>query len=149
MKSYIVCVIFLLFLSYRIVILIIINILAPIEPSPTPCIPTPCGANAVCKERNGAGACLCIEGYFGDPYFECRPECVMNSDCPQNRACINNKCIDPCPGTCGINAECHTVHHSPLCTCFSGLIGNPLTECTLPISKMQISFREQEKFFPL
>lgn len=98
----------------------------------TPCTPSPCGANAICKERNGAGSCSCVPEYHGDPYIECRPECVMNSDCPRNRACINNKCVDPCPGTCGLNAECRVVNHSPTCTCVPGYIGNPLNACREP-----------------
>nr|1OIG_A Chain A, Dumpy, isoform Y len=24
-----------------------------------------------------------------------RPECVLNSDCPSNQACVNQKCRDP------------------------------------------------------
>lgn len=108
------------------------------EPS-HPCHPTPCGTNAICQERSGAGACSCIPEYYGDPYVECRPECIMNSDCPSNRACINNKCVDPCPGTCGVNAECRIVNHSPLCTCYHGYIGNPLSACSLPPSKMSLS----------
>lgn len=70
-----------------------------------PCSPSPCGANAICKERNGVGSCLCIAEYFGDPYTGCRPECVQNSECDRSKACVNNKCIDPCPGVCGINAS--------------------------------------------
>uniref|UniRef100_A0A182XBR0 EGF-like domain-containing protein n=1 Tax=Anopheles quadriannulatus TaxID=34691 RepID=A0A182XBR0_ANOQN len=99
------------------------------QETPMPCNPSPCGANAICKERNGAGSCTCAPEYFGDPYVGCRPECVMNSDCPRTRACINNKCQDPCPGTCGVNAECHVVNHAPSCVCLTGFIGNPFTEC--------------------
>lgn len=95
-----------------------------------PCTPSPCGANAVCREQNGAGSCTCLPEYFGDPYVGCRPECVMNSDCPRTRSCINSKCVDPCPGTCGGNSECHVVNHAPTCTCIAGYIGNPFTACT-------------------
>ncbi len=52
-----------------------------------PCNPSPCGTNARCMERNGAAACLCIDGYFGDPYTECRPECLVHSDCVSIKAC--------------------------------------------------------------
>lgn len=101
-----------------------------------PCQPSPCGVNAICNVRNGAGSCKCQSEYHGDPYIECRPECIMNSECPRNKACINNKCRDPCPGVCGQNAECHTVNHSPSCTCFVGYIGNPQIACHLqPTSK--------------
>lgn len=109
-----------------------------IEPPSNPCYPSPCGLNAICTEQNGAGACSCIPEYLGDPYIECRPECVMNSDCPFNRACINNKCVDPCPGTCGNNAECYVVNHAPLCTCYARYTGNPLSSCYLIPSKINI-----------
>lgn len=58
-----------------------------------PCNPSPCGSNAVCTARNGAGSCKCIDLHFGDPYTGCRPECVVNADCPQNKACTRNKCV--------------------------------------------------------
>lgn len=105
-----------------------------------PCQPTPCGTNAVCQEYNGAGACSCIPEFHGDPYIECRPECILNSECPSNRACINSKCVDPCPGTCGYNAECQIVNHSPLCTCYAGYIGNPMTGCHQPPSTFKFHF---------
>lgn len=70
-----------------------------------PCVPSPCGANAECKARNGVGSCTCLLEYYGDPYTGCRPECVQNSECDRSKACINNKCKDPCPGVCGVNAS--------------------------------------------
>ena len=101
-----------------------------------PCNPSPCGSNAVCNNRQRAAACQCIPEYFGDPYVACRPECVVNSDCPSNKACQRNKCIDPCPGTCGINALCQVRSHIPTCTCIEGYIGDPFTECRLkPLGK--------------
>ena len=101
-----------------------------------PCNPSPCGSNAVCNNRQRAAACQCIPEYFGDPYVACRPECVVNSDCPSNKACQRNKCIDPCPGTCGINAQCQVRSHIPTCTCIEGYIGDPFTECRLkPLGK--------------
>lgn len=102
------------------------------EESRNPCNPSPCGSNAVCKERNGAGSCTCLPDYFGDPYSGCRPECVTNSDCPRVRACVNNKCADPCPGVCGIDAECYVVNHSPSCACRPGYTGDPFTQCRPP-----------------
>lgn len=87
-----------------------------------PCNPSPCGSNAICTSRNGAGSCKCIDEYHGDPYTGCRPECVSNADCPQNKACVRNKCVDPCPGVCGNNAECHIYNHIPNCECYPGII---------------------------
>ncbi len=109
-----------------------------IPPRPTqpeiinPCNPSPCGANAVCKERNNAGSCTCLPEYFGDPYSGCRPECVINTDCSRDKACINNKCKNPCPGTCGLNAECRVANHAPSCSCLVGYTGNPAVACHLP-----------------
>lgn len=105
---------------------------APKDEITQPCNPSPCGSNAVCTERNGAGACSCLPDYFGDPYSGCRPECVTNNDCPRVKACLNNKCYDPCPGVCGSNAECRVVNHAPQCTCIVGYTGNPLSGCHEP-----------------
>lgn len=100
------------------------------DPPQSPCALSPCGINAVCNERNGAGSCSCVPEFFGDPYVECRPECVTNSDCPKSRSCVNNKCLDPCSsGTCGINAECRVFSHSPSCSCLEGYTGNPSSSC--------------------
>lgn len=96
-----------------------------------PCIPSPCGSNAICREQNGAGACVCIDEYFGNPYEGCRPECVFNSDCPSNKACVRNKCVDPCPGTCGQNAICQVINHLPSCNCAPGFTGDPFRFCSV------------------
>lgn len=101
-----------------------------------PCVPSPCGANAICRERNNAGSCLCLENYFGNPYEGCRPECVLNSDCPSHKACIRNKCVDPCPGTCGQNAECQVINHLPSCTCIPPYTGNPFSFCSIYNERM-------------
>lgn len=95
----------------------------------TPCLPNPCGPNAICREQNGVGACQCLPEFFGNPYEGCRPECVHNSDCQSNLACIRNKCQDPCPGTCGQNADCRVVNHVPSCTCRIGYTGDPYRFC--------------------
>lgn len=97
----------------------------------TPCIPSPCGPNAICREQNGAGSCTCADDYIGNPYEGCRPECVLNSDCPSNKACINNKCKDPCPGTCGSNADCQVINHLPSCVCRTGYTGDPFVYCNI------------------
>jgi len=94
-----------------------------------PCEPSPCGTNAICKEQNGAGSCSCLPEYFGNPYEGCKPECVVNAECQSNKACINNKCKDPCLGTCAQNAECQVINHSPTCTCYNGYTGDPFRYC--------------------
>lgn len=96
-----------------------------------PCEPSPCGPNAVCTQKNNAGSCTCIADYTGNPYEGCRPECVLSSDCPTDKACIRNKCQDPCPGVCGSNAQCNVVNHVPTCSCIQGYIGDPFTTCSL------------------
>lgn len=103
----------------------------PIIEITSPCVPSPCGANARCQERNGAGACMCLPNFFGDPYVGCRPECVVNSDCASNLACIQEKCKDPCPGTCGQYAECYVNNHLPVCNCYNGYTGDPYVYCSI------------------
>ncbi|CAB4059875.1 unnamed protein product [Lepeophtheirus salmonis] len=93
------------------------------------CSRNPCGPNAKCVSRNNAVGCICNPGYFGNPHIECRPECVINNDCPYNKACIQQKCIDPCQGACGYKAECRVVSHNPECYCPSGLSGDPFSLC--------------------
>lgn len=105
-----------------------------------PCDPSPCGANAACREQNGAGSCSCIENHFGDPYVGCRPECIMNSDCSSNKACVRNKCIDPCPGTCASNAECKVLVHIPQCYCIPGYTGDPFNHCFIQINERKHLF---------
>lgn len=94
-----------------------------------PCVPSPCGANAECHAQDNAGSCSCLPNYIGDPYSGCRPECTVNSDCPYNEACLRNKCLNPCPGTCGRNAECQVIDHLPSCVCIPGYTGDPFIYC--------------------
>lgn len=94
------------------------------------CNPSPCGPNSVCKQFDNQPACKCLPTFLGTPP-NCRPECATNSDCPGNMACIKQKCLDPCQGSCGTNANCITVNHSPLCTCPAGSTGDPFNACTL------------------
>ena len=94
-----------------------------------PCHPSPCGINAECSEQRGAASCRCILDYTGNPYVECKPECTTNSECPNDKACVNNKCKDPCPGVCGIHATCRVTNHLPQCTCDPGYTGNPFVSC--------------------
>ena len=89
------------------------------------CNPSPCGPNTVCND----GACTCLPEYQGNPYSGCRPECVINNDCPRDRACINNKCRDPCPGACAQTAECNVVNHLPMCSCPRNMTGNAFVLC--------------------
>ena len=94
----------------------------------SPCSPSPCGPNSRCQAINGQPVCDCIEKYTGSPPA-CRPECIINSDCALNQACINKKCRDPCPGTCGISAQCQVIYHNPICSCPPIFTGDPFTRC--------------------
>lgn len=93
-----------------------------------PCQPSPCGPNSRCRNVNGKASCSCLSTYQGTPP-DCRPECIVNTECPMNRACINQRCVDPCPGVCGINAKCDVLSHSPFCSCGPGQIGDPFVKC--------------------
>lgn len=102
----------------------------PIVTSPkrNPCEGSPCGPNSICRVVSDRATCSCLENYIGAPP-SCRPECVLSSECGQDKACINQKCLDPCPGTCGFNARCQVINHNPICSCGHGMIGDPFTKC--------------------
>jgi len=93
-----------------------------------PCQPSPCGPNSVCQVRGESPACSCLQNYIGSPP-NCRPECTINPECSSNLACVNQKCSDPCPGSCGTNARCNVVNHTPVCSCNSGFTGDPFIGC--------------------
>lgn len=95
-----------------------------------PCIPSPCGAYATCQDHNGSPSCSCLDQYIGSPPH-CRPECIMHSECPSNEACIREKCLDPCPGSCGWGAQCNVINHTPTCVCPDGYEGDPFTSCDI------------------
>lgn len=99
------------------------------KPPRDPCNPSPCGANAQCRNINGGPSCSCLATYVGSPP-NCRPECTINSECRSNQACIREKCRDPCPGSCGFNARCSVINHTPICVCPEGYIGDPFTSCS-------------------
>lgn len=89
------------------------------------CGNNPCGPNAECIQNE----CRCIAEYQGNPYEGCRPECRTNAECSRDRACLRNKCVDPCRGTCGQSAICEVVNHIPICSCPPDYTGNPFTYC--------------------
>lgn len=99
-----------------------------------PCIPSPCGPYSQCREVNDRAICACIDNYIGSPPA-CRPECSLNSECFLDKACINLKCVDPCPGACGQNARCQVINHNPICSCSSGYVGDPFISCIPEESK--------------
>lgn len=94
---------------------------------PVPCVPSPCGANAECRVVDDRAVCSCLSGMYGAPP-NCRPECVIDQDCPLSLACVGNKCRDPCVGSCGFNALCNVVNHRPICSCPTGFEGDPFSD---------------------
>lgn len=105
-----------------------------------PCNPSPCGPNSHCRSSNGQAVCSCVTGFKGSPP-SCRPKCIISTDCPRNRACSNQKCIDPCLGTCGLSAQCSVINHNPVCSCFEQYTGNPFVQC-IPQSKIFLFFQK-------
>lgn len=103
------------------------------------CQPSPCGPNSQCQNVNSQAVCSCLPQYIGTPP-NCRPECVVNSECNSNLACINQKCKDPCPGTCGTNAQCKVIHHSPICSCGNDFTGDPFVHCFPAPCKLRLNF---------
>lgn len=93
-----------------------------------PCIPSPCGPNSECRDIGDLPSCSCMQDYIGNPP-NCRAECNIHSDCSTDKACIRQKCKDPCPGSCGNNAECSVFNHIPACSCLHGFTGDPYTNC--------------------
>ena len=116
---------------------LILTSATPVPPTKaTLCSPNTCGVNAQCLEENGKASCKCLAGFpVGDPYVSCRQDCVTNSHCSLDKACINERCVDPCPGACGTDAECRVPNHVPICTCPQGYTGSPYRRC-YPITGM-------------
>lgn len=109
---------------------------APIPPEPiNVCQPSPCGPNAQCQILENSPSCTCLPDFIGSPP-NCRPECISNSECPSYQACVNQKCKDPCIGSCGENAQCRTVSHTPMCYCETDYTGDPFTQCFIKPSKL-------------
>ena len=90
-----------------------------------------CASNSECVlSLSNQKTCKCLQGYIGDPHVGCRPECILNTECPGSKACINQRCSDPCKNTCGPNARCSVVNHFTICTCEPGYTGDPFQQCT-------------------
>lgn len=101
-----------------------------------------CGINAQCLSSHHRAVCTCAPGYEGNPHIQCssmpkspeRPvaaECYKNDDCPFDRKCINELCLNPCVGdNCGRGAYCNPVNHEAVCKCPPGYNGNPQVGCT-------------------
>lgn len=109
---------------------------AVVYDTPNPCQPSPCGANAQCRNNNDHAVCSCLTGFIGAPP-QCRPECVVSSECSPIESCVNQKCVDACRGACGANARCKVFNHSPICSCNERETGDPFRGCSpLPIEPL-------------
>lgn len=104
-------------------------------PTINPCNPSPCGSGAICQENQGAALCQCPKGFIGNPHDACHPGCSVDSDCPSDKACQAEKCVDPCQESCGLNAECNVRNHMSTCTCPEGYTGDPVVQCALELQE--------------
>lgn len=92
---------------------------------------TTCGKGAECHGVNHRGICECLPGLGGNPRVACvLLGCRSNTDCPTNKACINNKCENPCAfNVCTNQTECNVYNHAVECACPPGYRGNLEVGC--------------------
>jgi len=100
----------------------------------SPCIlGDPCASNAECYGDNHRASCRCPSGYSGNPFSRCeRAECRIDTDCPNDKTCLENRCINPCSNNppCAQNAICLAQNHAAACLCPESLPeGSPITYC--------------------
>lgn len=71
-------------------------------------VPTP--SNVTTDEER-----LLIPIFVGSPRTEIG--CASNGDCPTQRSCINQRCVNPCKNTniCQADQECQVDNHNPVC----------------------------------
>lgn len=98
------------------------------SPPEMPCTPSPCGLNSQCREIDNHAVCSCLPDMIGAPP-NCRPECLVSSECPLDKSCINQKCKNPCENVCGLNSRCTVVNHNPICSCELGYTGDAFVRC--------------------
>lgn len=92
--------------------------------------PSVCGPFSQCKDFGDIPICSCLPGYLGHPP-NCKPECLLDDECPSIKSCLDQKCVDVCADkTCGLNAECLVIRHVPLCFCLPEHSGDPFIECS-------------------
>lgn len=137
---------FYFFCSFPLLTFILINV-ALTKPKPRfPCEDNPCGPHSQCRVVNDRAVCSCQQFCIGSPP-NCRPECIVSAECPQDRACINTRCQDPCPGTCGVNARCQVVGHNPICSCPNGYTGDPFILCSVEVKSKNKHLCKCEEMF--
>lgn len=84
--------------------------------------PNICGESAECYGADHRASCRCKIGTVGNPSISCTPVgCRADSDCPNDKSCINSKCVSPCtPKTCNEPADCRAHLHEAHCICPPG-----------------------------
>ena len=97
---------------------------------------------------NSRPHCRCPNNPYANPLIDCsirppptpqppptqpvqdEPECRVSRDCKVNKeVCRDGACVDPCPGLCGVNAQCSVYGHRPVCRCKDGHVGDPYSYC--------------------
>lgn len=85
------------------------------------CEQSPCHSSAICESGPNGHVCKCAANQIGDPYTSgCRSKGVCpggDKDCPENSACLNGRCVNPCESACGPNALCEVIGRKPVCSC--------------------------------
>ena len=93
----------------------------------------PCPVSAICYANNHRAACKCAPGLEGNPLERCeRVECYSDYECPNDRACVNKYCVNPCNqnNPCANNALCFVSNHYANCKCPESMPeGNPFSFC--------------------
>jgi hypothetical protein len=103
-----------------------------------------CASNAICLPLNHAAVCQCPENLpRGNPLSYCErvevapppPQCVQDYDCPNDLACINSECVNPCRAIapCDSTAICKVINSVPvrtmMCICPDNYVPNELGQC--------------------
>lgn len=55
--------------------------------------------------------------------------CTYSTSCRMSEKCVLERCRNPCPGSCGINAICTVLEHEPNCRCPKCYEGDALKKC--------------------
>jgi hypothetical protein len=103
-----------------------------------PCVAIqPCDPSATCRALPTVPLrtmiCVCPDGHITTPGGTCgkipviSDLCLSDDDCPDDKACVNSVCRDPCD--CGPNSACRVVDHKPVCSCVDGFAGTPELGC--------------------
>lgn len=108
----------------------------------------PCAQNAECRVSQHRPLCYCPIGWGGDPQVQCyKPECKTDHDCPYDKTCHNENCLNPCTlgaVQCGRGAECLAQNHRANCMCPAGTQGNPLVSCVTGVCQYNEDCRDDE-----